>query len=111
MNPNGAVPPKPETWYKSAETGPSVQGIFARLDCLGNQARLVIQAGDGKTVQLLVPDPSQIDAGGEQALTCGPQKNPRQVVGNAYWSLRCADGSAWAIQIDSLGEATAIEFH
>jgi hypothetical protein len=29
--------------------------------------------------------------------------------GNAYWSLRCADGSAWAIQIDSLGEATAID--
>lgn len=29
--------------------------------------------------------------------------------GNAYWSIRCADGSAWAIQIDSLGESTAID--
>lgn len=29
--------------------------------------------------------------------------------GNAYWSLRCADGSAWAIQIDPLGEYTAID--
>lgn len=29
--------------------------------------------------------------------------------GNAYWSLRCADGSAWAIQIDPLGELTAID--
>ena len=29
--------------------------------------------------------------------------------GNAYWSLRCTDGSAWAIQIDPLGEYTAIE--
>jgi len=28
--------------------------------------------------------------------------------GNAYWSLRCADGSAWAIQIDPAGEFTAI---
>ena len=28
--------------------------------------------------------------------------------GNAYWSLRCADGSAWAIQIDPLAEFTAI---
>lgn len=29
--------------------------------------------------------------------------------GNAYWSLRCADGSAWAIQIDPLAEITAID--
>ncbi len=29
--------------------------------------------------------------------------------GNAYWSLRCADGSAWAIQIDPLAEVTAID--
>jgi hypothetical protein len=29
--------------------------------------------------------------------------------GNAYWSLRCADGSTWAIQIDPLGEVTAID--
>ena len=28
--------------------------------------------------------------------------------GNAYWSLRCADGSAWAIQIDPQAGATAI---
>ena len=29
--------------------------------------------------------------------------------GNAYWSLRCADGGAWALQIDPLGEITAID--
>jgi hypothetical protein len=29
--------------------------------------------------------------------------------GNAYWSLRCADGSEWAVQIDSLAEVTAID--
>jgi hypothetical protein len=29
--------------------------------------------------------------------------------GNAYWSLRCADGSAWAVQIDPLAEVTAID--
>jgi hypothetical protein len=29
--------------------------------------------------------------------------------GNAYWSLRCADGSTWAIQIDPLAEVTAID--
>jgi hypothetical protein len=30
-------------------------------------------------------------------------------VGYAYWSLRCADGTAWAIQIDPEGEYTAID--
>ncbi len=29
--------------------------------------------------------------------------------GNAYWSLRCADGSAWAIQIDPLAAVVAID--
>jgi hypothetical protein len=28
--------------------------------------------------------------------------------GNAYWSLRCADGTEWAIQIDPAAEVTAI---
>ena len=29
--------------------------------------------------------------------------------GNAYWSLRCADGTAWAVQIDPLAQVTAID--
>ena len=29
--------------------------------------------------------------------------------GNAYWSLRCADGATWAVQIDPLAEVTAID--
>lgn len=29
--------------------------------------------------------------------------------GNAYWSLRCADGTAWAVQIDPLAAVTAID--
>ena len=28
--------------------------------------------------------------------------------GNAYWSLRCADGSAWVVQLNPLAEFTAI---
>jgi hypothetical protein len=36
-------------------------------------------------------------------VTAGPGE------GNAYWSLRCADGSTWAVQIDPLGEVTAID--
>jgi tetratricopeptide (TPR) repeat protein len=104
LNPNGAVPPKPETWYQAGETGPSVQGVFARLDCLGNQARLVIQVAEGKTVQLLVPDPSQLNAtGGEKALTCGPQKQPRQVL--VHYTAK-PDA-----KLQTAGVATTIEFH
>jgi hypothetical protein len=29
--------------------------------------------------------------------------------GNAYWSLRCADGSAWALQIDPFADVTAVD--
>jgi hypothetical protein len=29
--------------------------------------------------------------------------------GNAYWSLRCADGSAWVVQLSPLGEIVAID--
>ena len=104
LNPDGAVPPKPETWYQDSQTGPSVQGVFARLDCMGNQARLVIQVGDGKTVQLLVPDPSRINTGGdEKSLLCGPQKQPRQVL--VHYTAK-PDA-----KLHTAGEATAIEFH
>jgi hypothetical protein len=104
MNPNGAVPPKPETWYQEGFTGASVQGVFERLDCLGQQARLVIQVADGKTVQLLVPDPSQINAGGgEKALACGPQKQTRQVL--VHFTAK-SDA-----KLQTVGVATAIEFH
>jgi hypothetical protein len=29
--------------------------------------------------------------------------------GDAYWSLRCADGSAWAVQIDPYAQVTAVD--
>jgi hypothetical protein len=29
--------------------------------------------------------------------------------GNAYWSLRCADGGTWAVQVDKYGAVTAID--
>lgn len=35
--------------------------------------------------------------------------NTGRSAGYAYWSLRCVDGSAWVVQIDPLGEATAID--
>jgi hypothetical protein len=29
--------------------------------------------------------------------------------GNAYWSLRCADGAEWALQVNRLAEIVAID--
>jgi hypothetical protein len=82
-----------------------VQGTFQRLDCLGQGARLVIQTADGKTVQLLMSDPSQITTGGggDQTLVCGPQKNARQVT--VHYNAK-PDA-----KLRTAGVATAIEFH
>ena len=105
MNPNGAAPPKAEVWYEEPNAGPSVQGTFQRLECLGQGARLVIQTADGKTVQLLMADPSQITTGGggDQTLSCGPQKHARQVV--VHYNAK-PDA-----KLHTAGVATAIEFH
>jgi hypothetical protein len=105
MNPNGTAPPKAEVWYEEQNAGPSVQGTFQRLDCLSQGARLVIQTGDGQTVQLLMSDPSQITTGGggDQTLACGPQKNARQVV--VHYTAK-PDA-----KLHTAGVATSIEFH
>ena len=45
----------------------------------------------------------EVDHGVAEVALIGPGK------GNAYWSLRCADGTAWAVQIDPLAAVTAID--
>jgi hypothetical protein len=104
LNPDGKALPKPEGWYEGAQTDATVEGVFARLDCMGKQARLVIQTPDGKTVQLLVGDPSQIAiaGGGEKALACGAQKLQR-TVSVQYKAKPNA-------KLKTAGEATTIEF-
>jgi len=103
LNPTGAALPKAEGWY--GEGGDvTVEGVLARLDCLGKQARLVIQTSDGKTVQLLVGDPTQIaiSGGGEKSLACGAQKSQRSV-SVQYKAKPNA-------KLKTSGEATTIEF-
>ncbi len=82
LNSDGAAPPpKALDWYEDLHGNSSIEGVLTRLNCLGRQAQLVIQSVDGKTVQLLVRDPSQIVivGGGEKALGCGIQKPARKV--------------------------------
>jgi hypothetical protein len=105
LNPDGAAPPNAQAWYEGPNAGASVEGTLQRLECLDKRARMVIQTADGKTVQLLVSDPSQIalGSGGEQSLVCGPQKRPRQVT--VHYNAK-PDA-----KLHTTGEATAIEFH
>ena len=105
MNPNGAVPPKPQGYYEAPATGASVQGTFQKLDCLDQRARLVIETPDGKTIQLLMSDPSKITTGGggDQTLACGTQKNARQVT--VTYNAKADQ------KLHTAGEVTMIEFH
>jgi tetratricopeptide (TPR) repeat protein len=105
MNPNGAAPPKPQGWYEAPTAGASVDGVFARLDCLDQRARLVIQTSDGKTMQLLMADPSQVSlgGGGEKTFSCGAQKQARQVT--VHYNAK-PDA-----KLHTAGEVVAIEFH
>jgi hypothetical protein len=105
MNPNGAAPPKPEAWYEGPKAGASVDGVFQKLDCLDQRARLVLQTSDGKTVQLLMADPSQValGGGGEKTFSCGAQKQLRQVT--VQYNAK-PDA-----KLHTSGEVIAIEFH
>jgi tetratricopeptide (TPR) repeat protein len=82
LNPDGGAAPKPVGWYEELHGNAKVEGLFERFDCLGRQARLAIQPADGKTVLLLVRDPSQIVivGSGEKAFACGAQKPAQKVL-------------------------------
>jgi hypothetical protein len=45
---------------------------------------------------------------GTEAFPMGVGSTGR-AAGNAYWSLRCADSTTWAIQIDPMAAVTAID--
>lgn len=79
-------PPMPSSgpvvpWWDGPQADAKVSGRLVQVDCLGKQARLVIQTGEGKTVRLLVADPTQISilGAGQKEFGCGPQKPPRNI--------------------------------
>ena len=89
---------------ETQKAGASVEGTFERLDCLGQQARLVIRTYDGKAVQLLVGDPSEVVLeGGQRGLSCGPQKPVHRVV--VQYTAKPDS------KLQTAGEVTLIEFH
>lgn len=67
-------------WWDGPQPSGKIAGTLKQVDCLGKQARLVVEGEDHKIVKLLVSDPAKIViAGTNQAqLGCGVQK-PRHV--------------------------------
>jgi tetratricopeptide (TPR) repeat protein len=83
---NQANPPSPaggkvEPWWDDPRPRQKVEGILERVDCLGKQARLVIQSATGKPLRLLIREPSGVVVlgGGDRTLSCGPQRSSRKI--------------------------------
>jgi hypothetical protein len=82
MNADGGAIPKNAVPMEELKSGPSVDGVFLRLECLGQQARMVVRTDDGKTVQLLIRDPNGISlsgGSGDKTFGCGAQSNTPRV--------------------------------
>ncbi|HEY1338840.1 MAG TPA: hypothetical protein VGF59_15095, partial [Bryobacteraceae bacterium] len=63
-------------WWAGPQPSGKVHGLLKQVDCLGKQARIVVEADDHKVVRLLIVDPGKIAIGGAGELTigCGAQK-------------------------------------
>lgn len=90
-------------WWDGPQPAATVTGMLRQVDCLGKQARLVIETAPGKLIRLLVADPAKVaySGSGEVALSCGAQKARRVTVGyNPKVNPRLA----------TAGEVATIEF-
>jgi hypothetical protein len=67
-------------WWEGPHAPGKVVGNLKQVDCLGKQARLVVEGDDHKVVKLLVTDPGKIaiSSSNQAQLGCGIQK-PRHV--------------------------------
>jgi hypothetical protein len=95
---------KVEPWWTGPRADGKVQGTLRQVDCLGHQARLIIESGDRQVTRLLIRDPAQVAfaGGGERSLSCGPQKPARRGVVDYYIKPDPKFGTA--------GDAALIEF-
>jgi hypothetical protein len=81
INGNTKPDPKAVPWWDGAQPSGKITGTLRQVDCLGKQARLVVEGEDHKTVKLLV-DPAQVfvAGGGQLNLGCGVQKARRVAI-------------------------------
>jgi hypothetical protein len=94
---------KAEPWWNGPSPSGKAEGMLTQVDCLGKQARLIIQTGDRKITKLIVRDASQIAIVGakQEALGCGRQK-PRKILVEYFPK---ADA-----KLATIGEVATIEF-
>lgn len=104
LNPKGEAAPKAVEWWSGPDAAGKIDGTLQRFDCIGRQGRLSIAGADGKSIQLMVRNPSQLllSGGGELTLACGVQKTQRKVV--VLYNPKPDRKSGTA------GEAVSIEF-
>jgi hypothetical protein len=99
--------PKPSDkavpWWDGPNPSGKLAGTLKQVDCLGSQARLVVEGDGHQTVKLLVTDPAKvaINGRGELTLGCGAQK-PRRVAIEYFPKPNARFGTA--------GEVATIEF-
>jgi hypothetical protein len=99
--------PKPSDkgvpWWDGPNPSGKLAGALKQVDCLGSQARLVVEGDGRKTVKLLVTDPRKVAimGRGELTLGCGVQK-PRRVAIEYFPKPNARFGTA--------GEVATIEF-
>jgi tetratricopeptide (TPR) repeat protein len=81
----GEVKPNPNAvpWWDGPAPPATVHGTLKQVDCLGKQARIVVEGADHKTIRLLVLDPAKVAIadGAQWNFTCGVQKPRRVAVG------------------------------
>jgi hypothetical protein len=104
LNPNGAALSQKPVWMDELKGSASVEGVFARLDCMGSRARIAVKTDDGKSVQLLIGDPEKIglSGSGEKTFGCGAQTALRRV--------RVEYNPKNDAKLRTTGEVTTIEF-
>ena len=103
---NGGAPKsdsKAVPWWEGPAPSGKLVGNLQQVDCLGKQARLLVEGEDRKIVKLLVVDPGQItiSGGGEQSLGCGVQKARHVTI--EYFPKANA-------RLATVGEVATIEF-
>jgi hypothetical protein len=105
LNPDGAAPPQPVDWWSEPEPAARLKGTLQRVDCVGKLSKLVLQSDTGKTVQLLIREPAKIALvnGGEKALACGAQQQPRNV--DVGYTPKLDK------RLGTVGEVVSVEFH
>jgi hypothetical protein len=93
----------PVPWWDGPKPSGKVRGTLRQVDCLGAQARLIVETDEHKTMRLLVADPSKvaISGGGQQTLGCGKQGDRR--ISIEYFPKANA-------RLATAGEVATIEF-